>query len=621
MDRVTWHGLEAGGTVQANRYFDRRGIALSVTLMVVVLIGAIVAAALTAAMSTTRTVNADYFGSRAFYAAEAGAEHALAQVELALQDGFLSEAELAAVVAPKLEGFDFFEFSVTKDGVGDTTRITDGPFAGLYAIIQDIRVTSRVTDGSGAHSAVVVGAQAQAIPMFQFAAFGHGAMEAYTGSRSDTWGRAHVNGDIYMATSDHHIHTILTTPGRFIRDGRVTHKDLDDIEVYVELSNNSEVLVTFDSETTPDPDEFKNRSDGELEGRIRTAAMGVDSLNLPLPPGMDPYELVRPREASDGDVERATKFAWKADLYVTIDLTDIRDRSAVCGTNSVPVATKVPSITLERFDGGALPADDDKCRIFPFDWEAFYDWKELKWVDAATVDVDELRSWVGASVDAPEIIYVEVIPSSSVQYSGTTSESNDNYYWPVLRVKNGSRLPGPLTVGSMLPLYMQGNYNTVDKQPAAVFGDRLTGLSECWTDDNSPNKGPTGGNNPNACHTYQYFSIVTGESEGYMGCYHHGPDPGCTPIPSGQSPGITIQNLEDWRACGGRCDYYVIGSFITFWSPKIASPWRDYPNPGPVYRSPHRNWSFDDDLANPENLPPGTPNVGYVLRASFKESY
>ena len=46
--------------------------------MVVVLIGAMVAAAVSAAMSTTRTVTADYLSTRAFYAAEAGAEHALA---------------------------------------------------------------------------------------------------------------------------------------------------------------------------------------------------------------------------------------------------------------------------------------------------------------------------------------------------------------------------------------------------------------------------------------------------------------------------------------------------------------------------------------------------------------
>ncbi|HSG80751.1 MAG TPA: hypothetical protein VLC48_00765 [Gemmatimonadota bacterium] len=599
---------------------DRSGLALFATLLVMVLIAAMAAAALAGGLSSVRTSNADYLGMRAFYAAEAGAEHALAQVELALQDGFLADGELAAITPPTLAGFAFTEYEVIKDGAWDTTRIPDGPYAGLYAITQNIRVTSHAQDPAGNYSAVELGAQAQAIPMFQFAAFGHGAMEAYTGGRSDTWGRVHVNGDLYLATSDHHIHTIVTTPGRFIRDGRVDHKNLSDINIYVELSNGSEVKVNFDSEDTPDPAVFTNRSDSELEGKIRTGAMGVDSLNVPLPPGIDPYELIRPREAGDSDAERATKFAWQADMYVTVDLTDIRDEEDVCDVGSD--SDKLPNITIERPFGGPVPDDETKCEIFPFEWEAFFDWEQMKWVDVANVDIAELRHWSNDVGQAPRIIYVEIEPRSGVTSASKTSDSGDGYYWPVLRIKEGSRLPGPLTIGSMYPLYMEGHYNNVNWKPSAVFGDRLTGLSECWKDSN-----PSGGRDADytrrdACHTYQYFAVVTGESEGYLGCYHHGPDPGCTPIPPGKGLGGTVQNLEDWRfGCGSRCNYWIIGSFITFWAPKIATKWGNDPNPNQTYTAPDRNWSFDPRFMNPENLPPGTPNVGYVLRASFRVGY
>jgi hypothetical protein len=239
------------------------------------------------------------------------------------------------------------------------------------------------------------------------------------------------------------------------------------------------------------------------------------------------------------------------------------------------------------------------------------------------VDIGELRAWATSVGEAPRIIYVEVKPGP-VQVQSQTSKSNDGLYYPVLRVRNGSQLPGPLTVGSQYPLYMQGHYNNVNWQPSAVFGDRLTGLSECWNDPVSPTKQPTGGYNPNACDTYQYFAVVTGESEGYLGCYHHGSDPGCEPIPADRGLGVTVQNLEDWRDsphCSGRCDYWIIGSFITFWAPNIATKWGNYPNPDRKYRAPQRNWSFDNRFMNPENLPPGTPNVGYVLRASFREGY
>jgi hypothetical protein len=174
----------------------------------------------------------------------------------------------------------------------------------------------------------------------------------------------------------------------------------------------------------------------------------------------------------------------------------------------------------------------------------------------------------------------------------------------------------------MYPLYMWGDYNKNNWQPAAVFGDRLTGLSDCWDDDDSPDRGPTYPNAPDACDTYQYAALITGWSEGYLGCYHHGPDPGCDPIPADKYLSVAIQNLEDWRnPCGGRCLYLLHGSFITFWAPQIASQWGNVPNPNRKYRAPRRDWSFDNRFMDPQNLPPGTPNVGYVLRASFREVY
>ncbi len=597
---------------------NERGLALVATLMIMVMVSIVLVSAVSKAMTVSRTTLADYHASRAFYAAEAGAEHALAQVELALQDGFLAESELADITPPTLVGFDFVEFSVEKVGSFDTLSIVDGPFAGLYAITQNIRVTSSATDASGAHSQVTLAAQAQAVPLFQFAEFGEGAMEAYTGSRSDTWGRMHVNGNIYMATTDHHIHTIITTPGLFIRDGRVSHKDKSDIQVFVELSNGSEIEVLFDSEDTPDPEQFKNRSELELEGRLRTGALGIDSLKLPLPDGVDPHELIRPKEAGDNAAERAGKLAWQADMYVTVDLTDIRDEDDVCDGSYPDQPDYLPNISVDRPYGGPVPDDEDKCDIFPFKWEAFYDWKEQKWIDVVDVDIDELRDWSNSVGEAPRIIYVEIIPRSGVTQSSDTDKSGEGFYFPVLRLTDGSRLPGPLTIGSEYPLYMHGDYNNDNWQPAAVFGDRTTGLSECWQDDNSSGGRDADYNQRDACDTEQYAALITGWSEGYLGCYHHNPEPNCVPLPAGKGTSNAIQNLEDWRVCSGRCLYLWHGSFVTFWAPKIADP---YSGSFQTYRSPRRDWSFDYRFQDPRNLPPGTPNVGYVLRASFREAY
>lgn len=593
---------------------SERGLALIATLLVVVLIAVIVTAAVSAALSVTRDANAQYRSTRTFYAAEAGAEYALAQVELALTDGFLSDAELADIAPPTLAGYNFSEFQVVKDGVWDTTWITDGPFAGLYAISQNITVTSQATDASNNHTGVVLGATAYAIPLFQFAGFGHASMETYSGPRVDTYGRMHVNGDVFMAANDTHYHNVFTTAGRWIRDGRTDHVDQSDIHVYFENESGTDVEVDWDSEDTPDPDQFKWKSETYIAGHLMTGAMGVDSLVPPLPPGIEPIELIRPREASDGDAERASKFAWQADMYVTYDLSDVRDKNAVCG-GSPPSGSPsyLPNITVERPQGGVVPDDVWKCQIFRFKWEAFRDYYDDEWADIADVYIGELRDWiVSGPGDGTQVVYVEIVPDPTPSHTSTTDPHGDGFV-PSMRLRDGAQLPGPLTIGSEYPLWVMGDYNNINKQPAAIFTDRTGILSANWPD------GDPGMSD--ATDTEQYFSMLFGESEGNLGCYHEDPEPWCIPVPDGYGPNGMLKYLEDWRyPCSGRCLQRMIGSFIAFWYPHHADAlWPD--GKSSVYRAPNRDWSFDFDLFDPTNLPPATPNVGYVVRVSFREIY
>jgi hypothetical protein len=53
-----------------------------------------------------------------------------------------------------------------------------------------------------------------------------------------------------------------------------------------------------------------------------------------------------------------------------------------------------------------------------------------------------------------------------------------------------------------------------------------------------------------------------------------------------------------------------------FTSQKTTGTWN-----GTYYVPPQREWSFDTDFRNPRKLPPGTPNVGYVLRTAMREAF
>ncbi len=615
---------------------NRSGLALTTTLMVIVLVGIVVAAAVNAAVSTTRTVSADYQATRAFYAAEAGAEAALSQIEDAVVDGQISNEELAAMAAPQLAGFEFTRFVVERDGVLQKEAMTDGPFAGMYSLTQNMLITSQATSQSGASAAVVLGAKAQAIPIFQFAVFFEGGLVDGAGSRKDMTGRTHSNLGFFLSGCDLHFHEVMTTPGGIYRDGFTDHELIGGdasnpcgIHVYIEDASNNDVELTFDSADTPDPETFKQRSQTDFDERLRTGAFGTDSLKLPLPDGMDPRELIRPREGTDTNAEKAAKFAWKADMYVTVDLTQHVDKNTACG--GLPPADApalLPVITVTRYDGGTPMPDASKCQVFNFKWESFFDNSEEGWVDVLDVDISLLIDWDWTyPVDfLPEIVYVEFINGTVSDEITTDPNSFGNFqneYFPVLRIKNGDELPNPMTIGSEYPLFVWGDFNTVNWKPAALFGDRLAVLSNSWDDGHWANQEDNEDNrNPNASDTDQYFAVVTGTGEGNLGCFHE--DPSCmSALPYGGSGWVKM--LEDWKACSGgpdngRCVHTMIGSYVSLWAPQVASPWGGFPGTS-YYRRPVRNWSFDSRFEYADSLPPGTPVVGQVFRAAFRESY
>ena len=129
---------------------DRRGFALEATLMVMLLISVLLAAAVLGAVTTTRTTSLDYRNSRVFYAAEAATEAIMGDLGVYMEDGYLSPEELTALTPPTLEGFTFDSFSVTKTGDAVTETITDGSFAGLYALTQMVEIYSEARDATEA---------------------------------------------------------------------------------------------------------------------------------------------------------------------------------------------------------------------------------------------------------------------------------------------------------------------------------------------------------------------------------------------------------------------------------------------------------------------------------------
>jgi hypothetical protein len=525
---------------------DRRGLALVATLLVLTVMAVLVAAAVKASMTTVRTSGMEYHEARVFYAAEAGAEAALSQLKLALQDGYLSDSELTGINPPALEEFSFDSFSVQRVDTAVVEAISDGPYSGLWALTQNVEVYSLASDPGANTSGVVLAAKAQAIPIFQFGVFYEEDLEATNGPPMTFVGRVHSNGNIYLSSANAWYMEMITTPNKVMHNRKDQNRVLNGVYVFNPVTTDS-VALDFDSRTIPGAEAFKAESWAKFDAQLRTDAFEVDSLRLPLPPGVPAVELIRPRETDDGDAEKTVKFAWNADMYVTVDLTDLRRRETVCGAAGAPpdevsgeivitqhspvypgagwvtftashpllacdefdsrVTLKIdgdewvfdgtmstctfqafvgndadvleieieiesdryvqldddifgkvkwlltgmtgtgvdrtpwPNLAVQRPTGFQVPSASDVCRIFQWDWSAFYDGREQELKDVLNIDVAELASWTGADATrAAQLIYVEfVVPPNINTYSQDAADLiPDATVDPAIRLVRGN---------------------------------------------------------------------------------------------------------------------------------------------------------------------------------------
>jgi hypothetical protein len=208
----------------------------------------------------------------------------------------------------------------------------------------------------------------------------------------------------------------------------------------------------------------------------------------------------------------------------------------------------------------------------------FYDGRENEWVDVVNLDIGKLyANGFG--------------PANGVIYASDEAIGGE---FPALRIQNGSQLGAPLTIASENPVYVEGNFNSSNKKPAAIMGDAVTFLSSAWNDANSS----LGLGNRTANNTTVNASIMTGNvettSSNYSGGFENLP-----------------RFLEDWS---GR-PFNWTGSMVNMWTSRQATgEWN-----GSYYSPPNRNWAYDTDLDDPANLPPETPVVRVFQRVGWKQ--
>jgi hypothetical protein len=199
---------------------------------------------------------------------------------------------------------------------------------------------------------------------------------------------------------------------------------------------------------------------------------------------------------------------------------------------------------------------------------SFWNGREKKTVQVYNIDVAKL----GQS---------GYFPANGLIYATRSDASPAKPYG--FRLQNAQELPGALTFVSNDPVYTWKDYNSIHKKPAAIICDAINHLSNSWKDaDNGTSNMKT------ASNTTVNAAFISGSYESTGDDYCGG-----------------LENysrlLENWS----NKSLTVRGSYVYLWHSQIAQGrWQ---GTGGYYNPPIRDWGYDTDFNDPNNLPPFTP--------------
>ncbi len=540
---------------------NQRGVALITMLLLLSALTILAVGAVYVSTIDSQLAANYYQNSRAFYAAEAGVEKALSDIQTILDGaGTMTDDDLAAILPPEIDDFSWEEYSVVRAAASFVDTVTTGPYQGMASLNQPITITSKVLGPRNSRYHIIVEVEGIQIPVFQFGVFFDDSLEIHNGSAMNFIGRVHTNSDLFLGTNNTtRFHKMITIAGDIYRF-RIWNGETFGGSILISDPDSNFVALTYDSGTYAGNDEgFVTQTNADFNGRLRTRAHNITPLGMPITAGLDPIEIINRRNAGDDASLVTERLDWKADtrIYVDAALSSI----SVMNNSGNPKVLVDPTAVYASYD-------------------AFYDDREGQWTDLLVIDVSKLNA-----ADLVDGVLYASIEEQAGRHKG-------------IKLINASTLPAPMTVASDNAVYIEGDYNTVNWQPAAVMADAVYLLSNSWVDADNAN---VGANAEVASSTTYYLAMISGD----------------TPNTSAYNGGLENfpRFLESWSGQTAT----IHGSFINFFLSQNAVGQWSYGNP--VYTAPVRDWWFEVRFLDFNNLPPGTPSVGTVLRIAFRQEF
>ena len=492
-------------------------------------------------------------------------------------------------------------YTITATGGGAT--VTDS--AGIQTLVTGYEIEARVQLDRVQFSAHRV-INSESTPIFQFAVFYEGDLEAQPGPSMTLGGRVHSNGDMYLGCGNtltmdtNYVHALgsiyrrrknNTSSNGTVEIRQWVENPFDSLEPVSYLNMNSksqmdpvDTVSGYDSNFT---DGYDINGDGDFTDSGEWLPFVAGALEMWDAP--DGYALTGNTlltgdhgvsEAVTPNIGSIQMFEASSvgDYFFDSNLDEYVYRGPGAGTHakgyyhqnsglSVIISANTNDIRVFDELGNTVPIIDLNGAL---SMTTIYDARQGGDVDLLSVDMDLLSSAVAWPDNG--LLYV-------AHYGMGTGTSARG-----VELTNGSEIQGGLTVVAEGSLYINGDYNTVNKKGAAVIADAVNLLSNSWDGSKSA------GNLPVASETTYNTAIVTGNTTTTLGSYNGG-----------------LENLPRFHEKWTTKKCIINGSFVNAWESRYADA--DWNYGGDYYKAPKRKWYYDEMFNNVENLPPYTPMV------------
>ncbi len=579
----------------------KRGAALISALFAAAMTATLVAVLFLTASAGNTVADVERHKAEAKYIASGAVEAAKKEIQTAIANW----DPVPEVGEIEIGGQDI-QYSIAESGV-DMIQ-TDS--AGIQTIVTGYEVEARARSGAAqqvAHRLVM----AEATPIFQFAVFYTDDLEINPGPSMTLGGRVHSNADMYLGCGN-----TLTVDTNYLRSvgGMFRHRKDNASKSEGTVKVRKWVENPYDGS---EPDEYvRMLSRGQLDAEGVANTSGYDSnftegvdLNgdgdfwdadewLPWGPGAL-ENWAQPEMYPNGTGHTVMNGAHGVGEAVVPSIGSIAMYEEQGGGshyfNTSSQTYEPISGAIEGTHSPGFFHDNADLSIITYadgSWDAFdSDGVSVRASLAGVVtqtDLYDARQAAGSGGNTP-VTQIDIdllnssgaFPSNGLLYAAHYGMGEGTDARGVQLV-NGSELNAALTVVSEGSVYVQGDYNTVNKKGAAVIGDAVNLLSNAW--DGSK----TAGNLPSASDTTYNLAIVTGNHETIGSKYNGG-----------------LENLPRFHEKWSSKDCNINGSFICTWQSEYATGKWKYGSDR--YQAPKRNWHYDPMFNRVANLPPFTP--------------